>query len=86
MNHHFSLSFHFPFGKWEPPKGEKARLNGSRACLRSDLRFLFVPSRGRSNPLLPVRPHKPDNSRQENNLHAEMEAVKNLLEARIRIP
>lgn len=33
--HRFSLVFHFCFGKSGPPKGEKARVNGSQAYLRS---------------------------------------------------
>ena len=35
IKHHFSLVFRFCFGKWEPPKGEKAQLNGSHGSFRS---------------------------------------------------
>ncbi len=80
MKHHLSLSFHFSFGKSEPPKGEKARLNGSQAYLRS-----------RASQAAATRCFQCDHTNQimaanSTNLHAKMKAVKNLLEARVRIP
>jgi hypothetical protein len=38
IKHQFSLVFRFCFGKPEPSKGEKARLNGSRTCFKRSAR------------------------------------------------